>query len=142
MLWRRRRERAREAGRRARVEVFARLDDLERKAVAYQAHREAEGAKAASSSLPPMTARQQADLIVDLARTCDRDVSNVLFLVEAWKVERERAQSRSELEQRRYEVVSLWVVRTIGNLTGLIPEDTASFRPDLAAEGKRLRWRR
>ena len=118
------------------MEVFARLDDLEREFVQRQQDTVRE--HVAGNRRPPRSAREQAGIVRDLTAVCDHDVNNLLFLAEAWATERSRGSSTPD--EHRYDAVRLWLLQTAGNLIGLIRPGDESYQPDIASEGRRLGW--
>lgn len=142
VIGKRRRELTQEAGRKARAEVFARLDRLEADAVEYRRLRDVKGQDIARSRFPRKSAQQQADLVGDLTRLCGGDANNLLFLLGEWQEERESAITAAQADEHRYGTIALWAQIAVGNLRGHISEEVPLYRADLAAEGKRRGWRR
>ncbi|HET7235467.1 MAG TPA: hypothetical protein VFK59_03435 [Actinomycetota bacterium] len=137
------RDRWLERRRKAEEAVFVRLnaleaEELERARVAVE-----EGEEAAEARFPPPSAEHEADLIASLIRVSERDPGRFLRIVDAWASQGIAGLSAEDLAKHAFEAVQ---ARMLTSVTNLFWDEARpgvpTYRPELAAEGRRRGWRR
>lgn len=150
VLGKRRRERARERGRRMGAAVAAYMDRLEARSWEWRKIVEQSGKEAANETFGyagKTEAEIVADVVQDLLGLCEGNIEYVMDAVQAWS-DRYDARfngNQAEAEDRGPHAMGVLMsiqLTGIGNLFGFIPNEAPMHDPELAAEGRRRGWGR
>ena len=137
------RERRLERRRRAAAAVFTRLDRLEAEEVERARIAIEEGEEAAEARFPSLSPRQEADLVASLVSVSEMDASRFLRVVDAWVEQRTQGFNEDERAHRAFGAIQLRMLTSVSNLFwNETRPGVPTFRPELAAEGRRRGWRR